>query len=874
MADDSQTDDTTSPDATGYINAANNAARDAFGIGGAMDWAINNVVKAWSVIKGFNLSTVEPVFKFIGNAVRKVLELADEVAGPVAVFVLSTIFGSDAGDAFKAGGASGRGLQDGAVAVGASVLAAVFGPLTLDGSTALEPGLDRAEAYLGAVASMIMRGFIIDVAAEMIPEVDLKFVSELEETLIAGLGLGRVARTVLHPIVTTLVADPAQWAINLAYRPKLAGPDVAIDMWRRGTIDDAELDDILGRQGYGADHIDGLKVLHAKHLELGTLDELYAHDQVHDGDVLHELQLAGFDEESANRAWLARKLAHFTPINMREVDVLMAKLEAGLIGQGDFDAALAEIPLYPGVGQLLQNVARARLAHPRVQLSVAELLTAWDNNILTQSEVHDRLVRRGYSEDDATTILLTKLAIGQHKHEIAQQKAAVQAARAAQQEAAKAERAAAAAAKKAEADRERAQRAAELAQQRAQKDADAEQRRQFVVNAAETRRQLVAQQHAAEQISSDQLAVANAQIAADTAALVAHIDAQLVADDASFARQKLDLQRADREADLAEALANVDTAADIDANVRTLTVQAKLAANDAMLADKLADIETLYTDRAQILAADLENASAAVDVTVLPTGTERTASASTKIQQLDDALARKLTDIDAEYDDKQRMADAEHADGTITDKTYEVRSDTISTGRAQAKRSAQQSHDLAVAGLQSSGAATDATPIDAATAAKTKLQVHAQAAANKLAGDKVAAQLAAHQQHDKTALDLQAIQSQIGPITAAEAARRKLALHQADDAAKRKEQETETEIAKSTADAQASLQKAQATAAAAHQRLATLQTASGARESATAANLAAQAALAASQEQAREALERTIAAHQPQLPTSKPLASS
>ena len=870
-ADGSLIDDTSvSPDAKGFLNAEINAKSYAWGIGQEMPWVINLIQQAFVACFGVLIRLTTRAVTEVLSAVNELLEQDNPELGRLAASILGTLFGQEVSAAIPGGILNPGNLQDTAGAVGHAVLGAVFGSIDMTGGGGLSPGLDRAEQYLGAVTEMTVRGFLLDVLEEMVPHWHLQFVHNLEEELIAGLGLGRVARTVLHPIVTTLIADPALWALNLAYRPKLASPEIAIAMWRRQTIGDGELDDILGRQGYGADHIEALKIAHLKHLAVGELDTLNRHGVISDGDAVAALELQNYDEQTATEVWEATKFRRMDPWLIREVDVWMGKLESGLITIEQFRNDLRSIGLSDDVAQLVMNIAGARVETPRLQLSVGELITAWENNIITQNDVHDRLVARGYSEDDAGVLLLTRIAIGQHKHEVEQLRLAAKAARDAALAQAKADRAAAAAQKAAQAAAERAKKAAVLAQQKAQAAADAETRRQLVVTQAEAKRQLVAHQHAAGQLTADQLAVANAQIASDAAALIAHIDGQIAAETAAFERQKLDLQTANREADLHEALANVDISAQASAQLRQQAVQLKIAANDQLLQEKLDDIDTLYADRLQIIQADLENAAAAVDVSVVPAGSERANSSATKIALLDDKLERQLIDIDAQYDEKQAAADREHGDGTITDKTYETRSDAIQNSRDQAKRAAQQSHDLGVQALGAAGGSSGPTSVDVAGKAKESLQTKAQAAGNKLAGDKVASQLSAHQSHDKTALDLAVIQQQLGPITAAEAARRKLVLNQADDAAKRDDQVKQASIARAAIAAAEQIAKVQATADAAHKRLQVLQSTTTAREAATTANLSAQASLVASQEAAREQLERTIAAHQPQVsaPTS------
>ncbi len=848
------------------------AASDTFGIGQTIDILVNTGLKTVAQVLGNFLRVMPRIATYLAKFFQTTIEQSNPEFAALATSTLGTLFGTDISVDFGRAAGGGGGLQDSAASVGQAVLQTIFGGIDAAAGGGLKPDAEPAERFLGAVTEMVMRGWFVELIAEMIPVWNIKAFHELEEELIGGLGIGRLMRTAMRPYVQTLIATPMEWQLNLAARPKLASEANAIRMWQLGHLDDAALDDVLGRQGYGADHIESLKEIHWRQPSVGELATLFAHQVLADGDAVNRIKRDGYNDGEASMVWEATKFRHFDPWIVREAEVWLAKLESGLVTKDQFSAALNDIPLFPGVGAYLNHVADARLAAPRRALSVGELFVAWENQILTQNEVHDRLVQFGYSEDDATTLLLTRLAIGKHKTEVDQQRKQAQADRAAAKIAAQQQRQAAQAAKAAAAAAARAQRATQLAQQKAQAQANAEQRRQFIASAAEQKRALAAQQHAAGQITSDQLQLADAQIAADTAELLAQATAHDTAEQASFEQQLLDLRQANREADLQQQLDDVDLALQPIEAVRQQGVALRLQNVDTLLTEKLADVDQLYAARQQTLDDNLAAELAAVDVRLLPTKDERAAAAAQKVADLDATLTRKLQDIDAEYDDKQSAADSELAAGTITQKAHDTKTDTITNGRAQAKRAAQQSHDLAVAALQTSGNATDGLTVADATNAKTKLQTTHDAAVKKLGDDKLSAQLAAQQSADKERLNLQVIQQQIGPITEAEAARRRLTLQEQDAAAKKNEQVVAVEIAKAAAQAADQAARAATTADAARQRLQALQSAIRAREAATTANEASTASLNAAIERQRQDLERTIDAHSVP-PTSSSLAT-
>src|SRR5882672_4099232 len=318
MALDDQSDDVQPPDLTGYINADLKAKGDAWGIGGEMPWVLNVVKQGVLLVLGTILRLATAIVTKAASAFQLVLEQDNPEVGRLASSILGTMFGHDVIANIPGSILNPGDLDEAAPAVGAAVLRAVFGPISIEGGGVLEPGVERAEGYLGAITNMVTRGFLLDMLVELVPHWHLQFVHHLEQGIISGLGLGRVARTVMRPIVTTLIADPALWALNLAYRPKLAPEATAIGMWQRGELGEGELDDVLGRQGWGPDTIHAFKIQHTKQTALGELTTLYAHAVLADEDVVPRLQREGYDQQSATETWEAAKLRHFDAWAVRE----------------------------------------------------------------------------------------------------------------------------------------------------------------------------------------------------------------------------------------------------------------------------------------------------------------------------------------------------------------------------------------------------------------------------------------------------------------------------------------------------------------------------------------------------------------------------
>jgi hypothetical protein len=862
MADDPQLNDGESPDLGQLVNAVGVLLSDGYNVGGKMGWLLDNAVSFVTALIGVLMRGATRIATVVATGLSKVLEEDNPELGRLAASILGGLFGHSFAATIPGGILNPGNLDDNAEAVGAAVLQSVFGGLQLEGGATLEPGLERAESYLGTIANLVTRGFILDLVEEMVPHWHLEVIHNLEHELLSGLGLGRIARTVLRPIVTTLVADPAQWALNLSYRPTLLPDAVAIRQWLVGAWGDAELDDELGRKGFSADRIDALVNAHKKHLSAADLFTLVEHKILDEAAALDHISADGYDDQTRDLLWQAMAAKRREGLTERAANTWLRKYEEGLIDHDTFVRSLSTLNLPDDVAALYALVGGAARETPQRVLSLGDMRQAWTKNLVTQGEFHDYMIRLGYSDEDATTLVLLELATLRDRTEAEQEKKRVQAERAAQLVQEKAAAAAKRVADAAAAQQERQRKAAAAAAQKAKIAADELALKTFAADAAAQKTALVNAQRAQGLITDDTATLAQAQIAADLQELLANVAGQQAASRAAFERQILELRQADREATIAQQLDDVSIALLEDRAMRQAAIAGRVAAVDELLARKLADLDDLTRARRQAIDDDLADALAALQASTLPTAAERQAHADQAIAEIELTLTRKLADIATEYADRRAANDQNLADGLVKQTPHDLEATRLDLAQLQAERMAQQAHDLSVTRFQEVARHDDALAIATADKQQAALQAAAAKARTALATDTLKQTLAARQAADAEHLTLQTLAAQIEPITQAEAARRRRAIGVASASAQRAEAITETEIAKGEADAQAAMQKAAATVQAAKTRMTQLRAAAGAREGAQAAASAAQEALAASLDRQRLALEAQLSADQ------------
>lgn len=289
------------------------------------------------------------------------------------------------------------------------------------GGTAQQQASDMpARSFLGFLIEFAVRQGNLSYFAEFIPAEFNFFLGlrEYGELLARNLGLGRLARQALRPLMQVMVADPLLWKLNSIYRPKLLSAAQAIKAYKRGALPREELNRILSYEGYSDSAIelliaDTAKVWHARELlelvRLGKIDELEAVDR---------LTNEGLDDETADQLWTAYKGESAQGLVRLYITELLREVRNGYLGDVvggkytvDVDTLLAPLPLTTDELNRWKHIFGQFVEVPRKHLSESEIERAFLGGILDMTTVQDFWIRLGYSPGSVqvlTFLLLQK----------------------------------------------------------------------------------------------------------------------------------------------------------------------------------------------------------------------------------------------------------------------------------------------------------------------------------------------------------------------------------------------------------------------------------------------------------------------------------
>jgi hypothetical protein len=429
---------------------------------GALTEGVPGLIKAWNsasiathgAVHALNWDLTEDIALKVGEVLHAVEEPFLPILAAFVAPILSGLFGAefDAGEFHRrmAKGAGNRGAQ--------SVVDGFMRAIVGDTPAEIQPsdGGSRRIASAAVQASLEteFNALVPEVLSHLLPfEIGhWEDFTKLPEAVIRSLGVSRLVRRAIQPIVTVCCTTPATWHINKLHRPTLLGPSsLARQIARHPEQRDKWLED-LRRSGYTEDRIEALLNEQAKFRTAGDAFRLVRAGQWSDAGAIKHLLDQGFDEAGARDELLLEKLRTIESFERSMATAAVDAFVDGRIDEGTLGGFVTGTTISPQEKAQYVELAHARRLLAEKPLTPAEVERAVKAKILAYADYRAALRRDGRSEDaiDVLDLLL--------RDEIDKQKDAEQhrADQAAEKAAAAKVRADAAAAKKAQLDAQRA----------------------------------------------------------------------------------------------------------------------------------------------------------------------------------------------------------------------------------------------------------------------------------------------------------------------------------------------------------------------------------------------------------------------------------
>ena len=364
----------------------------------------------WAI--GFAAGAFDDVFAVL----VKLMTAMQGLNQPGFFALLAAILGDLLGIEFDAGVIAASFQHRGRIGAMTTVGGDIFNTLSTEfslGQTAgaMQPSDQGAKGFLGFLAEFAVRQGNVALLSELIP-IDLNPLGGLREygeILARNLGLGRLARRALQPLVQVLVADPLQWKLNAQYRPRLLSEGLAVKAYLRGKIDQASLTQTLSWQGYSDAAIQLLIDDNTRRWQQRDLLSLFALGTFSQDEVLGRITLEGVSDADATQLWQAWQEEQAHPLLHTFVNEVLSQVRDGYLSNQDAQGILANLPLLPLELQRYKDIFGQLVELPRKHLSESEAERAFLGGIIDMTTIQTFWTRLGYSTDSIQTLTLLLL---------------------------------------------------------------------------------------------------------------------------------------------------------------------------------------------------------------------------------------------------------------------------------------------------------------------------------------------------------------------------------------------------------------------------------------------------------------------------------
>jgi hypothetical protein len=299
------------------------------------------------------------------------------------------------------------------------------------GLNAITPqnGQHAARRFTGLMINFGTATGVLATLSGLVPFIHLDDIREIGEQVAQNLGLGRLGRQVLRPIVQILIEEPYKWFINQQYRPTIFSAADCVNPYTNQTLSADQMHADLALQGYSNDRIKALIELHQKKLSENDYFYLWQMGLKQGTDFVAYLQKLGYSADDARSRMDAEQLRASEGLEHEIVAAAMEAYVAGHITQDEWNQVLQAAHVVPNNPELWTILAQYKAKVPHKALTLAEVTDMLAQDVISLDEFEDYLTKFGYSLTDANNLKIWTLLKLNAKEEAAKAKAAKAAAK-------------------------------------------------------------------------------------------------------------------------------------------------------------------------------------------------------------------------------------------------------------------------------------------------------------------------------------------------------------------------------------------------------------------------------------------------------------
>jgi hypothetical protein len=344
MADTPDSPIGTTPDVIDYAQIAEQVAVGwlrRYAAGGVQKATVSAAIEAAGGIQAVAWDLVLETALLAGKGIHALEEPFLPVIAAIVAPVLSGLFGAEIDESTFARKLSRGGGNEAARAIVNHFFKAIEG----DGGAELKPGTEGgARVASAAVAASLESSFnalVPSILSHLFPFDIGHFteIMELPEDIIRSLGVSRLVRRAIGPLVSACATTPMEWHVNKKYSPTLLSPGAAVQQILRGQGQADEWKEDLRRQGYSEKRIAALLNQGRKFFSPSDVRTFYSRGEWTGEQSEQHLRDQGYDSDAAHDAIRLEGLKRFEQLEGQEASVLVGAYAARDIDRLDVPVA-------------------------------------------------------------------------------------------------------------------------------------------------------------------------------------------------------------------------------------------------------------------------------------------------------------------------------------------------------------------------------------------------------------------------------------------------------------------------------------------------------------------------------------------------------
>jgi hypothetical protein len=267
-----------------------------------------------------------------------------------------------------------------------------------------ETGEKGARAFTGFGINFAVATSFIAILTESCSLGMLKEFRELGESLAQSLGLGRLQRLALQPLIRNTIQQPYDLYLRSKYRPdRLTDAQYVRAMWA-GAFSETAVKDQLAQKGFPDPEIDRLIVENTPHLTEVELERLVRYGDMTIDDAARELVGQGIPDNTARRLLRNQELQRADAFITQAVNIWETQVFKGAINLDAFNKNLDTVPWTDTEKFWEKNYVANKLESPTHLLTLAQVKTGILQGILDFGYFDQWATSQGYDAPEALVL--------------------------------------------------------------------------------------------------------------------------------------------------------------------------------------------------------------------------------------------------------------------------------------------------------------------------------------------------------------------------------------------------------------------------------------------------------------------------------------